>query len=218
MSRSDTAATPGAERCASLCSARVQLLIQYARWQLRMTEATTQTTRAERDALARHVGGRVAPVEIGVWQGVTTKRLRAAMAPNAELWAVDPYPVGRLKVSFPQRIAHGEVDLVENGRVRWVRKTGAEAAALWRQEHRPPADFLFVDGDHSWEGISADWTGWNDLIAVGGVIALHDSRTTPARPIADAGSVRFTDAVIRKDPRFCLLDEVDSLTVFERVA
>lgn len=193
-------------------------LLQFALWRLRMTNATSQTTRAERDALARHVAGRLRPVEIGVWQGVTTKRLRATMAPEAELWAVDPYPVGRLRVSFPQMIAHGEVELVENGRVRWVRATGVDAAGLWRREERAPADFLFVDGDHSWEGISADWKAWSGLVAPGGVIALHDSRSTPARPIDDAGSVRFTNSVIRKDPHYHLVDEVDSLTVFERVA
>jgi predicted O-methyltransferase YrrM len=195
----------------------VRAIVQFALWRLRLTEATTQTTRAERDSLARHAAGRHRLVEIGVWQGVTTKRLRAAMAPDAELWAIDPYVAGRLGVSFPELIAHGEVDVVENGHIRWVKGTGADAAEQWKQERREPADFVFVDGDHSWDGISTDWNAWSGLVAPGGVIALHDSRSTPERPIDDAGSVRFTAEYIRKDTRFRVVDEVDSLTVVERV-
>jgi len=196
----------------------VRAIVQFALWRVRLAEANTQTTRSERDTLARHAKSRLRPVEIGVWQGVTTRRLRAAMSPDAELWAIDPYVKGRLGVSFPELIAHGEVDLVENGRVRWVKSTAAAAAEQWKQEAREPTDFVFVDGDHSWDGISTDWNAWSSLVAPGGVVALHDSRSTPERPIDDAGSVRFTRDYILKDSRFRVVDEVDSLTVVERVA
>jgi predicted O-methyltransferase YrrM len=192
-------------------------LVHFALWRLRLADATTQTTRAERDTLAKHAARRSRLVEIGVWHGVTTKRLRAAMPLDAELWGVDPYVPGRLGVSFPEQIARAEVATVENGSVRWIRATGAEAASLWRREGRPPADFLFIDGDHSFEGISSDWGAWNDLIAIGGIVALHDSRSTPKRPLENAGSVRFTQETILVDPRFRVVDEVDSLTVLERV-
>jgi predicted O-methyltransferase YrrM len=195
----------------------VRAVLQFALWRMRLAEATTQTTRFERDTLARYAKGRKRPVEIGVWQGVTTKRLRAAMAPEAELWAIDPYVVGRLGVSFPELIAHGEVDMVENGTVRWMRTTAAEAAEAWKTEGREPADFVFVDGDHSWDGISTDWNAWSGLVAPGGVIALHDSHSTPERPIDDAGSVRFTREFILKDTRFRVVEQADSLTVVERV-
>ena len=140
------------------------------------------------------------------------------MAPSAELWAVDPYQVGRLGVSFPRLIARGEVQEVENGTVRWVQTSGAEAAKVWSNEGRPGPDFMFIDGDHSWEGIAADWEAWSPLVAPGGRIALHDSRSTPERPIDDAGSVRFTRTVIANDPRFRVCAEVDSLTVLERLS
>jgi predicted O-methyltransferase YrrM len=196
----------------------VSPLLHYALWRFRLTQATTQTTRAERDALARHAGNRRRLVEIGVWHGVTTKRLRAAMPPDAELWAVDPYQRGRLGVSFPELIARSEVGTVENGTVRWVRGTGAEAAAEFRRDAGGTADFVFIDGDHSWDGIRTDWEAWSDLVGQGGVICLHDSRSTPERPIDDAGSVRFTQGVILKDPRYRRVDEVGSLTVVERSA
>ncbi len=56
------------------------------------------------------------------------------------------------------------------------------------------------------------------MIAVGGIVALHDSRSTPHRPLDNAGSVQFTEKVIRHDTRFDVIDEIDSLTVlYEKV-
>ncbi len=181
-----------------------------------LAQAETQTTDAERDCLSRHAAGRRRLVEIGVWHGVTTCRLRKAMAPDAAIFAVDPYPRGRLGFNMHRIIAHREVARVPNGRVHWVPQTGAEAAASLRDYG--PFDFVFIDGDHSYEGLQADWRGWRPLLAPGGIIALHDSRSTPERRIGDdAGSVRFTSEVILGDPDFTLAAAVDSLTVVRRL-
>ena len=77
-------------------------------------------------------------------------------------------------------------------------------------------DILFIDGDHSWDGIRADWEGWAAFVEPGGVVCLHDSRATPERPIADAGSVRYTEDVIARDPRFEVVERVETLTVLVR--
>jgi hypothetical protein len=45
---------------------------------------------------------------------------------------------------------------------------------------------------------------------------LHDSRSTPDNNIDDAGSVLFTREVIRNDPRFEVIEAVDTLTVVRR--
>lgn len=37
-----------------------------------------------------------------------------------------------------------------------------------------PIDFLLVDGDHSHEGVKADYDKYSPLVRVGGLIALHD--------------------------------------------
>jgi predicted O-methyltransferase YrrM len=189
----------------------MRVLTHYLAWSLGLAAAETQTTAAERDCLARHAAGRRRVVEVGVWHGVTTRRLREAMDPGGVLTAVDPFPTGRLGVSLQQRIARHEVDGIRNGTVDWVRRTGAEAA----RDHAS-IDFIFIDGDHSEQGLLTDWRAWSALIASGGVVALHDSRSTDHRRIDDAGSVKVTRDVILPDPRFRVVEVIDSLTVLRR--
>jgi len=54
-------------------------------------------------------------------------------------------------------------------------------------------------------------------VARGGVIALHDSRSSKERSLDDAGSAIFTREVILNDKRYRELEPVDTLTVVERV-
>ena len=194
----------------------MRVLSHFARWSVGLAAAETQTTAAARDCLASSAAGRRRLVEIGVWHGVTTARLRAAMAPDGVLLAVDPFPVGRLGLSLQRLIARREVARVANGRVRWIRLTGAGAAARYAASGEPPVDLVFIDGDHVYDAIRADWEGWSPLVAEGGVVALHDSRPTVGRPIHDAGSVRFTNEVILRDPRFELFETEDTLSVVRR--
>lgn len=196
----------------------MSVLAHFLKWQFGLAKAETQTTEAERDCLALHAAGKACLAEIGVWHGVTTCRLRTVMAPAGVLYAIDPYPVGRLGVSFQKRIAHAGVGRVRNGWVEWVRTTGADAARALAPQLAGKVEFLFIDGDHRHGVLKADREGWDGPIAPGSVVGLHESRSTPARPLDDAGSARYTREVVRSDARFELADEVDSLTVMRRVA
>lgn len=35
-------------------------------------------------------------------------------------------------------------------------------------------DLLFIDGDHTWNGVSKDWELYSPLVSDGGIIAFHD--------------------------------------------
>lgn len=75
---------------------------------------------------------------------------------------------------------------------------------------------MFVDGDHSWEGVAADWAAWGPLVAPGGVVALRDGRSSAARDLSGAGGARFTRERVLTDPPWELAEEVDGLTVVRR--
>ena len=195
----------------------MRVMTHFLLWNLGLARAETQTSEAERDCLARHAAGRRRLVEVGVWHGVTTCRLRRAMARDALLLAVDPYEKGRLGFSAQRYIARREVAKVGNGAVRWERKPGVEAAREYAARGDEGVDFVFIDGDHSFEGLRGDWEAWSGLVAEGGVVALHDSCSSAARQIDDAGSARYTREVIARDPRFEVVEVVDTLTVLRRV-
>ncbi len=183
-------------------------------WYCGLLKPQTQTTSAERATLARHATGRRRLVEIGVFNGVTTLELRRNMASDGILWAVDPFPPGRLGFCLDERISRNTIGRSANGAVRFVRLTGADAAAWYAEQDQPPIDFIFIDGDHTWAGIDADWKGWSSLVGSGGIIALHDSRPCSGKDVPQ-DSIRYTQEVIRLDPRFAVIDEVDSLTVLQ---
>jgi hypothetical protein len=189
---------------------------RFILWGLGLTPAETQTTEAERACLARHAAGKKRLAEIGVYHAVTTQRLRQAMAPDGIFLAIDPFPPDRLGFSYDRIIAHREAARVPNGRLHWLRMTGEQAARDATVTALGGVDFLFIDGDHSYEAIRGDWEAWSPLIALDGVVALHDSCSPPGKNIDSAGSVAFTRDVILKDDRFVVVEAVDTLTVLRR--
>lgn len=153
--------------------------LHLARWWLGVDAAQTQTTPAERACLVRWATGRRVAVEIGVFEGVTTAALRRALAPDAILFAIDPFFPGRLGICYGRWIARGEVARAGSARVVWLRCLGRDAPPRFRAFSGAPADFVFVDADHSYEGIRGDFEAWRPLIAEGGIIAFHDSAPSP---------------------------------------
>jgi predicted O-methyltransferase YrrM len=185
-------------------------------WQLGLAQAWTSRTAAECACLERQAAGRKRLVEIGCWYGVNTRRLRAVMAPDGVLFAVDPYTPGRLGFSAVGYIARREVARCHNGSVRWVRATDVEAARQITASGEVPVDFMFTDAVNTYEGLRATWEAWAPLVAPGGVVVLGDSRASATRPIDSLGSAVFTREVIQNDPRFACIETVDTLTVLRR--
>ena len=47
------------------------------------------------------------------------------------------------------------------------------------------ADFLFIDADHSYEGVKMDFEMFSPLVKKGGIIAFHDIVVDPAEPLLE---------------------------------
>jgi predicted O-methyltransferase YrrM len=173
--------------------------------------APSQLTDAERAALAKHAAGRKRIVEIGVYFGASTRLLRSVMDSNGAITGIDPFFSGRLGIPFQKFVADRELAKETKGRGQLIRAFSHEAVKEWKQ----PIDFLFIDADHSWNGIDRDWLGWSKFIEPGGIVALHDALPASGRP--DYDSVRYFDERIATDPRFERIDSADSLAVVKRV-
>ncbi|HXZ61903.1 MAG TPA: class I SAM-dependent methyltransferase, partial [Acidimicrobiales bacterium] len=155
-------------------------------------------------------------VEIGAWCGKSTVYLGAAAeATGAVVLSVDHH---RGSEENQPGWEYHEPDLVdpESGQIdtlphwrRTVAAAGLEAsvmgvvgdsATLAARWDRPLA-FCFIDGGHGEEPAWADYRGWAPLVAVGGLLAIHDVFPDPAdggRPpyelyCAALGSGQFAD-------------------------
>jgi predicted O-methyltransferase YrrM len=173
----------------------------------------TQTSRAERDLLAKCLPGRRRIVEIGVFEGFTTRVLAEASDAEAKVYGVDPFLCGRAGISWSLFIArHHNKRSLATGKLELVRNFSTEVG-----DRIPcPVDFVFIDGDHSLEGITADWDFWSRRVDPGGIIALHDVIAGDGVPPSKLfGSHAHFRETISRDPRFSVVDQVDSLAVLE---
>jgi len=131
-------------------------------------------------------------VEIGTARGGTLFLLCRVAAPDATLVTVD-LPPGDSKASYPPWKAPLYQSFGAAGqRVHLIR--GDSSASETRQEVRQalnqqPIDFLWIDGDHRYEGARRDFEGYAPLVRPGGLIALHDIR--PGPPELVGGVPRF---------------------------
>ena len=138
-------------------------------------------------------------VEIGTASGGTLFLLTEVAARDATILSVD-LPGGRLG---------GESSAARNRYPRWrsrlyrgfardrqilhvIRADSQDVATVRDVTRRLPdgkIDFLFIDGDHSYEGVRRDFELYSPLVRPAGLVAFHD--IVPSRPEGqgDPGSV-----------------------------
>jgi hypothetical protein len=109
------------------------------------------------------------------------------------------------------------VNSAPRGRVVWLEKFSQDAARNWSL----PIDFLFIDGDHSREGVARDWAAWGRFVEPGGRVAFHDARVYPGGwTTRDWGPVELVDRHFRQGPpsAWTIVAEVHSTVVVERAS
>lgn len=140
------------------------------------------------DAILRRLPQRVDLIgaEIGVWQGKTSCRLLAAR-PKLKLIMVDPWIVPKKGSSYHKsgddnakktqtqhnkdyRKTMKKIAFAGN-RAQIMKMTSQKAADLIKDRS---LDFVFVDGNHSYEGVKLDCILWIPKIKRGGFICGHD--------------------------------------------
>ena len=116
-------------------------------------------------------------LEIGTARGGTLLFLTRLASPQATIVSVD-LPGGRFgggyssrRRWFYQRFARRRQQL------RLLQGDSHSAGMLNRVRAAfsgQPLDYLFIDGDHSYEGVKSDFEMYAPLVRKGGVIAFHD--------------------------------------------
>ena len=137
------------------------------------------------DAILRRLRkGPMIGVEVGVWNGRCSGELLGGH-PDLTLYMVDRWERPEPGDSFydtdsTSRHSRGRYEKVFRQakavaarypkRARIIRKASLEAA----QGFAGKADFVFVDGDHSYDGVKADLAAWVPHIVPGGLLCGHD--------------------------------------------
>lgn len=179
--------------------------------------AVSQHTEAEDMLLRKYAAKSQVIVEIGVFEGASAESMRKVAPPDAILHLIDPYPAGRLPgFSSAKSVAHKRLSKVKNASVQWIQDFSYNVAKKWNSE----IDFLFIDGDHTYEGCRTDWDDWHSFIKVGGCVAFHDSRFfEDGWTNEDTGSLRVVGELFRNSSvnGWKIIDEIDSITVVQRL-
>jgi cephalosporin hydroxylase len=76
-------------------------------------------------------------------------------------------------------------------------------------------DFLFLDGDHSYEGLKQDWELYRSLVSPNGCIAFHDIVDSELIRSAGIGVHRFWCELVGKKTEFCIHGEWGGIGVIE---
>lgn len=138
-------------------------------------------------------------VEVGVWKGRSTTVL-ARRCPGivfaVDHWEGTPHDAAQHQL-YAQELEDGETVYQEflaalatpirRGKVVPMRMTSVDAAAQLLRDAGATMDMVFLDGDHSYEGVRDDIAAWLPLLRPGGLLCGHDyaPRWTGVRQAVD---------------------------------
>jgi predicted O-methyltransferase YrrM len=105
-------------------------------------------------------------VEIGCFEGYNLEAMALAAPPGARLLGIDPVD----RVAWKERKGLDR----QNITVLFVPKRSDHPEALDLAERMDGIDWLFIDGDHTYDGARYDFATYGPMVVPGGVIALHD--------------------------------------------
>ncbi len=118
-------------------------------------------------------------LEIGTWNGGTLYLFARVAAPDALLVTVDidGGPGARLgRLSSVGLLCSGSAAPGQRV-VPLLRRDSHDPPTLAQIERalgRRPVDLLFIDGDHSYDGVRSDFEVYGRLVRPGGLVAFHD--------------------------------------------
>ncbi len=92
--------------------------------------------------------------------------------------------------------------------------SSSEVAASWTD----PIELLWIDGDHSYKGVSKDIESWAGKVLPGGFMAFHDYPSQGGKVLGSVGRALYEKVFSRPDLwRISADRQAGSILVFERM-
>ncbi len=172
--------------------------------------------------LAAQAPGNSDIVELGAWTGLTTCYLASAcrLRGSARVHAVDTFAGTKENGETYASITHynGSTESAFHNRIR---AAGIEDRVVALKGYTcdmvhlyegSPIGMLFIDADHSYEGVSQDFELWSPLVMPGGLVVFHDYNM--------AGVARFVDEDMPQQEGFARTpgNLVDNVVAFTKTA
>jgi predicted O-methyltransferase YrrM len=180
---------------------------------------------AEAALLRELAAGRRCVVEIGVYEGSSAAVLCEVLGPDAQLHLVDPFghhptalPAGwAARERATRRVVARAARRAPGGapHIQWHPMFSVDAARDWTA----PVDLLFVDGDHSEDGVAADREAWHRFVVPGGAVVFHDARAQTPDGRGLPGPTAVVDRLFRGPSRvdgWSIAAEVDGAVAVRR--
>jgi predicted O-methyltransferase YrrM len=174
----------------------------------------TETSLNEQEAMLKYVKHVKTIAEIGVFEGFNTRKFALNSPSDAIIYAIDPFFKGYFGICYGKIIARNDWKKNKiNNKIKILEGLSWDIASLIRE----PLDFIFVDGDHSFEAVEKDFELYNPKLSATGTIAFHDSRIFPGGWTGpEWGPVQFIDKLIRTNQNWKIVEEVDSITFIQK--
>jgi predicted O-methyltransferase YrrM len=161
----------------------------------------TMHSDADAGVLRAIAAGRRRVVEIGVYEGSSAVVLCQVLEPQAELHLIDPFgehgwalPAGwGATEGASRRVVERARKRHDGPRVVWHVDYSGAVARRWRE----PVELVFIDGDHSEDGVRADWEGWHGFVESGGAVVFHDARESQPGGRGLPGPTTVVDELFR---------------------
>lgn len=174
----------------------------------------TQTLPGEQNAMRKYVKNAKHIAEIGVFEGYNTREFALNSSEDTVIYAIDPFIRGNLGISYLKIIA------LNNWRKnKVIHKIKILRGLSWDvyEEIDKLFDFIFIDGDHSFEGVKRDFDLYSQKLSLNGVIAFHDARVFENGWTSNGwGPVHLIETYIKPSGKWKIIEEVDSTVFIQR--
>jgi cephalosporin hydroxylase len=119
-------------------------------------------------------------LEIGTNYGGTLLLLCSVSSPDAQIISID-LPSGRFGGGYPKRKIPLYRQFPKSGQQLHLIRGDSHSAETKERAERIldgyALDYLFLDGDHTYDGVRQDFAMYAPLVRRGGIVAFHDIAT-----------------------------------------